>query len=252
MLSQIFVNFDSAVACLFFVFQLEQRTFHRPVHLFYNNVRYDPDKETASFLVLEQDWKALHSDTVLILISSSVSCTSHSVELKSSCKATKTDNVCCFTNEDDMKGRNTREKGNMARPSKRRKSRLARNISCVSVSCISDVSGRGLQKYDSCYRLDVLTSQDLVIHNSGHAHSSTDCLVSAGKNTTHLFQKGIDSPSFQLDDEVTSDTKVAVEQDGNVTVSTEQVDNVVQSFGLLDVMLVIPQSLKSDHLEVVI
>lgn len=234
----------------FCVFQLEQRTFHRPVHLFYNNVRYDPDKETANFLVLEQDWKALHSDTVLILISSSVSCTSHSVELKSSCKATK-NNVCCFTNEDDTKSRNTRAKGKMSRPSKRRKSRVARNISCVSVSCISDVSGRGLQKYDSCYRLDVLTSQDLVIHNSGHAHSSTDCLVSAGRNTSRLFQKGIDSPSFQLEDELTSDIKVAVEQDGNVTVSTEQVDNVVQSFGFLDVTLVKPQILKSDHLEVV-
>ena len=33
-------------ACFFFfLFQLEQRTFHRPVHLFYNNVRYDPDKQ---------------------------------------------------------------------------------------------------------------------------------------------------------------------------------------------------------------
>ena len=241
------------------IFQLEQRTFHRPVHLFYNNVRYDPDKETVCFLVLEQDWKALHSDTVLILISSSVSCTSNSVELKRSCEATKHD-LCCVTNEDGMKDGNTPAKGNMPpRPSKRYKSRLAKNLSCVSVSCMSDASGRGLQKYDSCYRLEVLSSQDLVIYNSSHAHFSTDCLVSAGRNTTRFFQSGIDSPSFQLEDvKEAGDSAVekschAVKQNGNVTVSTERVDNAVQFFGLLDVrMPVTPQILKSDHLEVVI
>ena len=213
-------------------------------------MRYDPDKETASFLVLEEDWKALHSDTVFILISSSVSCTSNAVKLKRSCKTLK-NNACCFANEDiDINGRNSRTKETF-RP-KRRKSRLTRNLSCVSVSCMSDASGRGLQKYDSCYRLEIITSQDLVIHNAGHVHSSRDCLISTEMNTVRFFQSGIDAPPFEQKGDVTvhENGHAMNDEDNNVTTTKERVDDLVQSYGLLEVTLVKPQTSKTDQLEV--
>lgn len=225
-------------------------------------MRYDPKRETASFLVLETDWEALHEDTVLILTSSSVSCTSNAVKLKRSCKAT-TNNARCFADEAiDMKGRNTRAREETMLRSKRRKSRLARNLSCVSVSCMSDTKGRGLQKYDSCYRLEILTSQDITIHNSGHINSSRDCLVSTETNTVRFFQSGIDSPSFQLKDDVTLGRKLADDvivqnsshaiddEVSNVAARTERVDDIEQFFGFLDVTLVKAQTSKTDHLEV--
>ena len=176
---------------------MEQRTFHKPVHLLYNNVRYDPDNDTASFLILESDWEALHADTVLVLVSSSISYTSQPEELKPSNKGTK-ENACYLTNEDnETKGRSALAKDTYLR-SKRLKSRLPRNFPCVNASCMSGVNRKSLQKYDSCYQLDVLTSQDSVIHNLAHVHSSTDCLFSTEKNTEGFFQKGIDSPCFQV------------------------------------------------------
>ena len=241
----------------FFLFQLEQRTFHRPVHLFYNNVRYDPDKETASFLVFETDWETLDPDSVLILISSTISCISNAVKLKHSCKAME-NNVCCFTN----KGLNTdsgkRDVKETILPQKR-KSLLARNISCVSVSCMSDTSRRGLQNYDSCYRLDILSSQDLVIHNSGHMHSSEVCLVSLDKKPVHLFKSGVDSSSFQLNDDVVLENKlvndVSLHNRGyandegqrRVKAKMERMDDI----GLSDVLsVVMSQATKTDHLQV--
>lgn len=245
-------------ACFFFfLFQLEQRTFHRPVHLFYNNVRYDPDKETASLLVFETDWETLDPESVLILISSTISCISNAVKLKHSCKAME-NNVCCFTN----KGLNTdsgkRDVKETILPQKR-KSRLARNISCVSVSCMSDTSRRGLQNYDSCYRLDILCSQDLVIHNSGHMHSSEDCLVSLDKKPVHLFKSGVDSSSFQLNDDFVLENKlvndVSLHNRGYANdegqrrekAKTERMDDI----GLSDVLsVVMSQATKTDHLQV--
>ncbi|KAJ7377234.1 hypothetical protein OS493_030436 [Desmophyllum pertusum] len=244
------------------VSQLEQRTFHRPVHLFYNNVRYDPDQKTVSLLVLETDWKALHAETVLILISSSVNYTSNAVKLKPGCKSS-TNNSCCLANETvDVTSKNNREMDALFR-SKRRKSR----ISCVRMSCVSDYSSSGLQKYDSCYQLQILSSQDIIIHNTGHMHKSTDCLVAEERQTkapVRLFQTGIDSPSYQLKDDVSLEKKVvddviihngghAIEDDGHscrVTATVERVDDVTQLFGLLDVTLVTHKDAKTDQLEV--
>lgn len=245
-------------ACFFlFLFQLEQRTFHRPVHLFYNNVRYDPDKETASLLVFETDWEALDHESVLILISSTVSCISNAVKLKHSCKAME-NNVCCFTNKGLNADSGKRDVKETILPQKR-KSRLARNISCVSVSCMSDTSRRGLQNYDSCYRLDILSSQDLVIHNSGHMHSSEDCLVSLDKKPVHLFKSGVDSSSFQLNDDVVLENKLVNdvslhnrgyandEKQRREKAKTERMDDI----GLSDVLsVVMSQATKTDHLQV--
>ena len=247
---------------MFYLYKLEQRTFHRPVHLFYNNVRYDPDQKIVSLLVLETDWQALHAETVLILISSSVNFTSNAVKLKPGCK-TSTNNSCCLANETvDVTSKNNREMDALFR-SKRHKSRL----SCVKMSCVSDYSSRGLQKYDSCYRLEILSSQDIIIHNSGHVHRSTDCLVAEERQTkapVRLFQSGIDSPSYQLKDDVSLEKKVvddviihngghAIEDDGDscrVTATVERVDDVTQLFGLLDVTLVTHKDAKTDQLEV--
>lgn len=245
----------------FLLYQLEQRTFHKPVHLLYNNVRYDPDNDTASFLILESDWEVLHADTVLVLISSSMSYTSQPVELKRSHKGTR-ENACYLMNEDnETKGRSVLAKDTYLR-SKRLRSRLARNFPCVNASCMSGVNRKSLQKYDSCYQLDVLTSQDLVIHNSAHVHSSTESLFSTEKNTGRFFQKGIDSPCFQVKGDTTPGKKVsgdvivhsggqAINHEGcNITVTTEQVDGITQSFGLLNVTWVMAERSNSDDLEV--
>lgn len=252
---------------MFYLYKLEQRTFHRPVHLFYNNVRYDPDQGTVSLLVLEADWQALHVETVLILISSSANCTSNAVKLKTGCK-TSTNNSCCFANEAVEKiSKNNREMVEIFR-SKRRKPRLAKNLSCVNMSCVSDHRRSGLQKYDSCYRLEILPSQDIIIHNSGHVHRSTDCLVMEERHSkapVRLFPSGIDSPSYQLKDDVLLEKKIAgdvitlgggshlIEDDSDskhVTTTKERIDDVTQLFGLREVTFVTRQSAKTDHLEV--
>ena len=251
-----------------FFYKLEQRTFHRPVHLFYNNVRYDPDQGTVSLLMLETDWDALHDETALILISSSVNCTSHAVKLKPDSK-TSTNNSCCFTNETvDITSKNDHQVEEFNR-AKRRKSRLSKNLSCVRISCVSGHLSSGLQKYDSCYRLEILSSQDIVIHNSGHVHRSTDCLVTEERQTkapVRLFPSGIDS-RYQLKDDVSLEKKklddVIIHNDGHatedvgdnsrMTTTVERLDGVTQfGFGLRDVTLVSRQSPKTDHLEVVI
>lgn len=249
-----------------FLYKLEQRTFHRPVHLFYNNVRYDPDQEIVTLLVPEADWQALHVDTVLILISSSANCTSNAVKLKTGCK-TLTNNSCYVTNETVEKiGKNDNEMGEIRR-SKRLKPRLARNLSCVNMSCVSDHRSRGLQKYDSCYRLEILSSQDITIHNSGHVHRSTDCLVMEEKQSkvpVRLFPSGIDSPFYQLKSDISQEKKIGgdvitrngghtIEDDSDdklVTTTRERMDDVTQLFGLRNVTFVTRQKAKTEHLEV--
>jgi len=116
---------------------------------------------------------------------------------------------------------------------------------------MSDASGRGLQKYDSCYRLEIITSQDLVIHNAGHVHSSRDCLISTEMNTVRFFQSGIDAPPFeQKGDVIVHENGHAMnDEDNNVTTTKERVDDLVQSYGLLEVTLVKPQTSKTDQLE---
>ena len=249
-----------------FLYKLEQRTFHRPVHLFYNNVRYDPDQEIVTLLVLEADWHALHVDTVLILVSSSASCTSNAVKLKTACKIL-TNNSCCFANEAVEKiGKNDHEMVEIRR-SKRRKPRLAKNLSCVNMSCVSDHRNSGLQKYDSCYHLEILSRQDIIIHNSGHVHRSTDCLVmeeKRSKTPVRLFPSGIDSPFYQLKNDISQEKKIGsdvvthngghiIEDDSDdklVTTTREQMDDVTQLFGLRNVTFVMRQKAKTDHLEV--
>lgn len=264
--------------CPVFHFKLEQRTFHRPVHLFYNNVRYDPDQGTVSLLMLETDWQALHAETVLILISSSVNYTSNAVKLKTDLKPSA-NNYCCYANETvDVTSKNDREMV-QRKGSKRRKSRLSKNLSCVRMSCVSDHTSSGLQKYDSCYRLEILSSQDIIIRNSGHVHRSTDCLVMEERHTiapVRLFPSGIDAPSFQLNDDVTlgkrmaddviirnsghaadnvinhngSHTKEDDDDSKHVTTSGEQLDDAMGLFGLRDVTMVTCKNTKTDHLEV--
>ena len=257
-----FVN----IICSVLYYKLEQRTFHRPVHLFYNNVRYDPDQGTVSLLILETDWQALHVETVLILISSSANYTSNAVKLKTGYKKS-TDNSFSLTNKTvNLADKNDREMVERLR-SKRRKSRLSKNLSCVRMSCVSDHTSSGLQKYDSCYRLEILSSQDIVIHSSGHVHRSTDCLVTEERQTiapVKLFPSGIDAPSFQVKDDVTLENKIgddviiqngghSIEDNGDsklVTTTMEQVDDVTKLFGLRDVTMVTLQNAKTDHLEV--
>ena len=228
-------------------------------------MRYDPDQGTVTLLVLEADWQALHVDTVLILISSSANCTSNAVKLKTGYK-TSTDNSCCFVNETGRKiSKNDREKETLR--SKRRKPRLAKNLSCVNMSCVSDHRNGGLQKYDSCYRLEIMSSRDVIIHNAGHMHKSTDCLVmeeSHSKAPVRLFPSGIDSPSYQLKDDISLEKEIAgdvitrkgghaIEDDSDsklVTTTRERMDDVTRLFGLRDVTFVTRQKSKTDHLEV--
>jgi len=250
----------------FFVYKLEQRTFHRPVHLFYNNVRYDSDQGIVTLLVLEADWQVLHVETVLILISSSGNCASNAVKVKNDCKTTK-NNLCCFANETvEKQSRNDREMVEIRR-SKRRKPRLAKNLSCVNMSCVSDHRDSGLQKYDSCYRLEIMSSQDVIIRNAGHVHKSTDCLVMEERHSkapVRLFPSGIDSPSYQLKDDISREKMIAgdvitrngghaIEGDSDgklVTTTRERMDDVTQLFGLCDLTFVTRQKAKTDHLEV--
>ncbi|KAL9951474.1 hypothetical protein ACROYT_G044139 [Oculina patagonica] len=237
--------------------QLEQRTFHRPVHLFYNNVRYDPDQGTVSLLLLETDWQALHDETVLILISSSANYTSNAVKLKTGCK-TSTNNETV-----KMASKNDREMVEQLR-SKRRKSRLSKNLSCVRMSCVSNHTSSGLQKYDSCYRLEILSSRDIIMQNSGHVHRSTDCLVMEERHTIapmRLFPSGIDAPSYQddvvqgkkiADDVIIHNGSHAIEDDGDskdATTTVEKGDDVTQLFGLRDVTVVTRHNAKTNHLE---
>jgi len=247
------------------VSQLEQRTFHRPVHLFYNNVRYDSDQGIVTLLVLEADWQVLHVETVLILISSSGNCASNAVKVKNDCKTTK-NNLCCFANETvEKQSRNDREMVEIRR-SKRRKPRLAKNLSCVNMSCVSDHRDSGLQKYDSCYRLEIMSSQDVIIRNTGHVHKSTDCLVTEERHSkapVRLFPSGIDSPSYQLKDDISLEKMIAgdvitrngghaIEGDSDgklVTTTRERMDDVTQLFGLCDMTFVTRQKAKTDHLE---
>lgn len=242
----------------FCFYKLEQRTFHRPVHLFHNNVRYDPDQGTVSLLMLETDWHAIHDETVLFLISSSANYTSNAVKLKTGFK-TSTNNETV-----SMASKNDREMVERLR-SKRRKSRLSKNLSCVRMSCVSDRTSSGLQKYDSCYRLEILSSQDIIIHNSGHVHRSTDCLVMEERHTiapVRLFPSGIDAPSYQddvlqgkkiADDVIIHNGGHAIENVGdskNATTTVEKADDVTQLFGLRDVTMVTRQNAKTDHLQV--
>ena len=229
-------------------------------------MRYDPDQGIVTLLVLEADWQALHVDTVLILISSSANCTSNAVRLKTGCK-TMTNNSCCFANEAVEKiGKKDHEMGEIRR-SKRRKPRLAKNLSCVNMSCVSDHRSSGLQKYDSCYRLEILSSQDIIIHNSGHMHRSTDCLVMEerqSKAPVRLFPSGIDSTFYQLKNDISQEKKMggdvisrngghAIEEESDdklVTTTRERMDDVTQLFELRNVTFVTRQKTKTDHLEV--
>ena len=249
-----------------FLYKLEQRTFHRPVHLFSNNVRYDPDQGIVTLLVLEADWQALHVDTVLLLISSSANCTSNAVKLKTVCK-TSTNNPCCFGNETVEKiSKNDREMVEILR-TKKRKPRLGQNLSCVNISCVSDRRSSGLQKYDSCYRLEILSSHDVIIHNTGHMHRSTDCLVMEERHSKvpeRLFPTGIDSPFYQLKDDISLEKMIAgdvvtrngghaIENDSDgklVTTTKERMDDVSQLFGLRDATFVTRKKAKTEHLEV--
>ena len=228
-------------------------------------MRYDPDQGTVTLLVLEVDWQALHVDTVLILLSSSANCTSNAVKLKTGCKTT-TDNPCCFVNETGRKiSKNHREMEILR--SKRRKPRLAKNLSCVSMSCVSDHRNSGLQKYDSCYRLEIMSSRDVIIQNAGHMHRSTDCLVMEERHSrapARLFPSGIDSPCYQLKDDISLDKEIAgvvitrkgghaIEDDSDsklVTTTRERMDDVIRLFRLRDVTFVTRQKSKTDHLEV--
>ena len=229
-------------------------------------MRYDPDQGIVTLLVLESDWQGLHLDTVLILISSSVNCISNTVKLKTGCK-TLTNNSCCFPNEIIEKiSKNDHEMGEIRR-SKRRKPRLAKNLSCVNMSCVSDHRSSGLQKYDSCYRLEILSSQDIPIHNTGHVHRSTDCLVMEerqSKAPVRLFPSGIDSPFYQLKNDTSQEKKIGgdvitrngchtIEEDSDdklVRNTRERMDDVTQLFGLRDMTFVARQQAKTDHLEV--
>ncbi|XP_068726711.1 uncharacterized protein [Montipora capricornis] len=239
------------------IFQMKQRTFHRPVHLFYNNIQYDPVKEIVSFLILESDWEALHLDTSLLLISSSVNCTSTAVQLKSG----RSKNTRCAKNGEAMERENTLANLSIPRSKRRKSSGLGRNISCISsLSCMSNLRSRGLQKYESCYQLDILPTQVLNTFGSGNEHSSTDCLLSTDNNVERFFQTGIDSPCFQLDADLSlgradaagvrkDNTTIKHEGDAETAVITEKVDDIMQSFGLLDMTLVTLRSSKTDHLE---
>ena len=217
-------------------------------------------------LVLEEDWQALHVDTVLILISSSANCTSKAVKLKAGCKIL-TNNSCCFASETVEKiSKNDNEMGEVRR-SKRRKPRLAKNLSCVNMSCVSDHRSGGLQKYDSCYQLEILSNQDIIIHSSGHVHRSTDCLVMEerhSKTPVRFFPSGIDSPFYKLKNDISQEKKIGgdvitlngghtIEEESNdklVTTTRERKDDVTQLFGLRDVTFVTRQNAKTDHLEV--
>ena len=240
------------------------------MHLFYNNVRYDVDQGTVSLLMLEADWKALHEETVLILISSSVNCTSQAVKLKPETRSS-TKTSCCFRNETVMMTSKTdHEMVELSQAKRRmRKSRRSKkNLSCVRISCVSGHVGNGLQKYDSCYRLEILSSQDIIIQNPDHVHKSTDYLVAEErqkKAPSSLVPSGIDSPFDQLEDEVSPETKnsdvVIIHNDGHATeddsenellsTTVERVDDITQfGPGLPDVTLVSREVLKTDQLEV--
>lgn len=229
-------------------------------------MRYDPDQGIVTLLVLEADWQALHVDTVLLLISSSANCTSNAVKLKTGCK-TSTNNPCCFANETVEKiSKNDREMVEILR-SKKRKPRLGRNFSCVNISCVSDRRSSGLQKYDSCYRLEILSSHDVIIPNTGHVHRSTDCLVMEERHSKvpeRLFPTGIDSPFYQLKDDISLEKMIpgdvvtrngghAIEDDSDsklVTTTKERMHYVSQLFGLRDVTFVTRKKAKTEHLEV--
>ena len=230
-------------------------------------MRYDSEHGIVTLLVLEEDWQALHVETVLILTSSSANFTSNAVKVKDGCKTT-TKNLCCSVNETvEKQSKNDREIVEIRR-SKRRKPRLSKKLSCVSITCVSDHRNNGLQKYDSCYRLEIMSSQDVIIRDADHVHKSTDCLVMEerhSKASVKLFPSGIDSPSYQLNDHDISLQKMiagdvitrngghAVEDDSDgklVTTTRERVDDVTQLFGLREVTFVTRQKAKTDHLEV--
>lgn len=210
--------------------------------------------------MLESDWEGLHMDTILLLISSSVSCTSGAVHLKRHChfkEARGNIHVAFAKNGDDIEVRDTLARKSILR-SKRRKSRdLARNLSCVrSVSCIVfNQKRKGLQKFASSYGLDNLPMQDLNTGNSSNVHSSTDCLLSSENIVTHFYQTGISSPCFQLragapvGTDVTDET-LELQSDCEAVTSAEPVDDNIQSFGSLDVPFMTLQPVKADHLEV--
>ena len=164
-----------------------------------------------------------------------------------------------------MERANTLANLSIPRSKRRKSSGLGRNISCISsLSCMSSLRSRRLQKYESCYQLDILTTQDLNTFGSGNEHSSTDYLLSTDNNVERFFQTGIDSPSFQLDADLSlgradaagevlvhkDNTTIKHEGDAETAVITEKVDDIMQSFGLLDMTLVTLRSSKTDHLEV--
>ena len=98
-------------------------------------------------------------------------------------------------------------------------------------------------------------------------HRSTDCLVMEerrSKAPVRLFSSGIDSPCYQLKDDISLEKKIAgdvitrsggqvIEDDSDgklVTTTKERIDNVSQLFGLRDVTIVTRQKAKTNHLEV--
>lgn len=84
------------------------------------------------------------------------------------------------------------------------------------------------------------------------------------KAPVRLFPSGIDSTSYQLNDDVLLEKKIAsdviigngdhsIEDDSDskhVTTTKERMDDVTKLFGLRDVTFVTRQKPKTDHLEV--
>ena len=210
--------------------------------------------------MLESDWEGLHPDTILLLISSSVNCTSGAVHLKRHCHFREPRGnlgVAFAKNGDDIEVRDTLARKSILRSKRRKSNDLARNLSCVrSVSCsVFNQNSKGLQAFDSSYRLDNLPMQDLNTGNSSNVHSSTDCLLSTENIVTHFYKTGISSPCFQLRGGAplgidASDENLEPESDCEAVTSAEPLDDNIQSFGSLDVTPMTLQPVKADHLEV--
>jgi len=251
---------DARFLTIWPVSQMKQRIFHRPVHLFYNNILYDPAKGIATLFMLESDWEGLHPDTILLLISSSVSCTSGAVHLKRHCHFREPSGnlrVDWAKNGDDIELRHTLARKSILRSKRRKSNDLARNLSCVrSVSCIVfNQKNKGLQKFDSSYRLDNLPMQDRNTGNSSNVHSSTDCLLSTENIVTHFYKTGISSPCFQLKAGAplgrdVSDENLEPESDCEAVISAEPLNDNIQSFGSFDLTPMTLQPVKADHFEV--
>ena len=210
--------------------------------------------------MLESDWEGLHPDTILLLISSSVSCTSGAVHLKSHCHFREPSGnlrVDWAKKGDDIEVRHTLARKSILRSKRRKSNDLARNLSCVrSVSCIVfNQKNKGLQKFDSSYRLDNLPMEDLNTGNSSNVHTSTDCLLSTENIVTHFYKTGISSPCFQLKAGAplgrdVSDENLEPESDCEAVISAEPLDDNIQSFGSFDVTPMTLQPVKADHFEV--